>query len=61
MKLRELKKWTKVRFKTGEIIEFLGIGWGFAFGRWKYNDNILTMWWANQDVSEFWEVLDDNF
>ena len=58
MKLRELKRWTKVKLKDGTIAEFLWVDWMYC--RWKCNNEIEIMWHANQDVSEYWEVLDDN-
>lgn len=52
MKLRELKKWTFiVMWEHKHVIEFLRKDW---------SGKIIIMWHANQDVKEYWDVLQSN-
>ena len=56
MKLWELKKWTLIK-RNGKTMEFLWVDGMYC--RWKYpNWEIVIMWHANQDVSEYWEIID---
>ena len=56
-KLRELTLWTLIRY-WDHILEFLWIDWVYA--RRKAWDEIIIMWHANQDVWEYWEILNLN-
>ena len=58
MKLRELKKWAKIKLKNGKIAEFRLVDGMYC--NWLIDDEIIIMWNANQDVSEYWEILDNN-
>ena len=58
MKLRELKRWTKVKLKDGTIAEFRLVDGMYC--NWLIDDKIIIMWHANQEVEEYWEVLDNN-
>ena len=59
MKLRELKPWTYISTKENKhILKFLWVDGMYA--RWHTWDGVVIMWHANQDVSEYWDVLDDN-
>lgn len=58
MKLRELKPWTFITtWKDKHILMFLWIDWIYA-RRTDWYGWIVIMWHANQDVSEYWEILD---
>lgn len=60
MKLRELKKWTFiVMWEHKHVIEFLWIDWMYA-RRKDWSGKIFIMWHANQDVKEYWDVLQSN-
>lgn len=58
IRLRELKKWTKVvMWKNKHIMEFLWIDWMYARrkpSRWE----VIIMGQANQRVSEYGEIID---
>ena len=57
-KLWELEKWTKVKI-WNMIAEFL---WGDGmYCRWKvvWSENITIMGHANQNVSEYGEIVED--
>lgn len=56
-KLRELEHWTLIKH-WDHILEFLWIDWVYA--RWKAWDEIIIMWHANQNVWEYWEILNLN-
>ena len=65
MKLYELQKWTKVKIHDDiqpdpkkRIVEFMHVDWMCCV--WKRWNNTLIMWHANQDVSGYWEILDDS-
>ena len=65
MKLRELKRWTKIKIHDNiqpdskkRIVEFMYVDW--MYWLWRHWDNTLIMWHANQDVEVYWEILDDN-
>ncbi len=59
LKLRELKKWTLVkRWET--ILEFLWVDGMYC--RWKITNwsnewDIIIMWWANQNVSDYADII----
>ena len=56
MKLWGLKKWTLIN-RNGKTMEFLWVDGMYC--RWKYpNWEIIIMWHANQDVSEYREIID---
>ena len=64
MKLYELQKWTKVKLHDNiqpdpkkRIVEFIHVDWMYCLWRC-WNDTVI-MWHANQDVSGYWEILDD--
>lgn len=68
-KLRELKRWTKVKLNSSitflkenwykcesEILEFINIDWVYA--RWKCWEEIIIMGHSNQKISEYGEIID---
>ena len=60
LKLRELKKWTKVKI-WDFVWEFLWVDW--MYWRWNLKDKnwveeIKIMWHANQKMSEYGEIID---
>ena len=65
-KLWELERWTKVRLsddifedeKENRIVEFIKVEW--MYWLWRRWENVLIMWHANQNVSEYWEILNPN-
>ena len=59
LKLRELKKWTKIVMgENKHIAEFLWVDGMYC--RWKVDDSrsIIIMGHANQKVSEYGEIID---
>ena len=60
LKLRELKKWTLVkRWET--ILEFLwvdGMYCRWKITNWRNEWDIIIMWWANQNVSDYADIID---
>jgi len=56
LKLRELRKWTKVKLKDGRIAEFRLVDGMYC--NWLIDDEIIIMWCANQKVSEYGEIID---
>ena len=63
-KLWELERWTKVRLsddifedeKENRIVEFIKVDWMYWF--WRRWENVLIMGQANQNVSEYGEIID---
>lgn len=58
-KLRELERWTLIKH-WDHILEFLWIDWVYARWRSPYWWDIIIMWHANQNVWEYWEILNPN-
>ena len=64
-KLWELERWTKVRLsddifedeKENRIVEFIKVDW--MYWLWRRWDNVLIMGHANQNVSEYGEIVED--
>ena len=63
-KLWELERWTKVRLSDdifedepeNRIAEFIKVDWMYCL--WRRWDNVLIMGHANQNVSEYGEIID---
>ena len=58
-KLYELEPWTLIQC-WNRILEFIWIDWAYARWHDTLSDNyeIVIMWHANQNVSEYWEIID---
>ena len=58
LRLRELKRWTKVKMWWDFVWEFLWVDGMYC--RWKveWSENITIMGQANQKVSEYGEIID---
>lgn len=57
LRLRELKKWTKVYVWWEEgVLEFLWIDGMYARWMWEYGE-LVIMGQANQKVSEYGEII----
>ena len=64
LKLWELKRWTKVRLSDdifedeteNRIAEFIKVDWMYCL--WRRWDIVMIMGHANQNVSEYGEIID---